>query len=55
MNGPPRSPPVTSSPPSRCRRRFLRALDIDAIIGPSWMPRVKVWLNPQDQTFALAV
>lgn len=36
-------------------RTFLRALDIDAIIGPSWMPRVKVWLNPQDQTFALAV
>lgn len=34
---------------------FLRALDIDAIIGPSWMPRVKVWLNPLDQTFALAV
>ncbi len=34
---------------------FLRALDIDAIIGPSWMPRVKVWLNPMDQTFALAV
>ena len=34
---------------------FLRALDIDAIIGPSWMPRVKVWLNPQDQTFAIAV
>jgi hypothetical protein len=40
--------PVPMSP-------FLRALDIDAIIGPSWMPRVKVWLNPQDQTFALAV
>ena len=36
-------------------RPFLRALDIDAIIGPSWMPRVKVWLNPLDQTFALAV
>lgn len=35
--------------------KFLRALDIDAIIGPSWMPRVKVWLNPQDQTFAIAV
>lgn len=35
--------------------QFLGALDIDAIIGPSWMPRVKVWLNPQDQTFALAV
>jgi hypothetical protein len=34
---------------------FLRALDIDAIIGPSWMPRVKVWLNPLDRTFALAV
>jgi hypothetical protein len=34
---------------------FLRALDIDAIIGPSWMPRVKVWLNPLDQTFAIAV
>jgi len=34
---------------------FLRALDIDAIIGPSWMPRVKVWLNPQDQTFAIAI
>jgi hypothetical protein len=34
---------------------FLRALDIDAIIGPSWMPRVKIWLNPLDQTFALAV
>ena len=40
--------PVAMSP-------FLRALDIDAIIGPSWMPRVKVWLNPVDQTFALAV
>jgi hypothetical protein len=40
--------PVPMSP-------FLRALDIDAIIGPSWMPRVKVWLNPQDQTFAVAV
>ncbi len=36
-------------------RPFLRALDIDAIVGPSWMPRVKVWLNPLDQTFALAV
>lgn len=36
-------------------RTFLRALDIDAIIGPSWMPRVKVWLNPLDQTFAIAV
>ncbi|MEO0039110.1 MAG: hypothetical protein RIS38_58 [Verrucomicrobiota bacterium] len=34
---------------------FLRALDIDAIIGPSWMPRVKVWLNPLDQTYAVAV
>ena len=34
---------------------FLRALDIDAIIGPSWMPRVKVWLNPLDQTFAIAI
>ena len=34
---------------------FLRALDIDAIIGPSWMPRVKIWLNPLDQTFAVAV
>lgn len=34
---------------------FLRALDIDAVMGPSWMPRVKVWLNPQDQTFAIAV
>ena len=34
---------------------FLRALDIDSIIGPSWMPRVKVWLNPLDQTFAVAV
>ncbi len=40
--------PVPMSP-------FLRALDIDAIIGPSWMPRVKVWLNPLDQTFAIAV
>lgn len=40
--------PVPMSP-------FLRALDIDAIIGPSWMPRVKVWLNPLDQTFAVAV
>ena len=40
--------PVPMSP-------FLRALDIDAIIGPSWMPRVKVWLNPQDQTFAISV
>jgi hypothetical protein len=36
-------------------RPFFRALDIDAIIGPSWMPRVKVWLNPLDQTFAVAV
>ncbi len=34
---------------------FLRALDIDAIIGPSWMPRVKVWLNPLDQTYAAGV
>jgi hypothetical protein len=40
--------PVPMSP-------FLRALDIDAIIGPSWMPRVKVWLNPLDQTFAVAI
>lgn len=40
--------PVPMSP-------FLRALDIEAIIGPSWMPRVKVWLNPLDQTFAIAV
>lgn len=40
--------PIAMSP-------FLRALDIDAIIGPSWMPRVKAWLNPQDQTFALSV
>ena len=40
--------PVPMSP-------FLRALDIDAIIGPSWMPRVKIWLNPLDQTFAIAI
>ena len=40
--------PVPMSP-------FLRALDIDAIIGPSWMLRVKIWLNPLDQTFAIAI
>jgi hypothetical protein len=36
-------------------RSFLRALEIDVTIGNSWMPRVKVWLNPLDQTFAVAV
>jgi hypothetical protein len=34
---------------------FLRVLDVDAIVGASWMPHVKVWLNPLDQSFALAV
>jgi hypothetical protein len=36
-------------------KAFLEALDLEAIIGPSWMPRVKVWLNPLDRTYALGV
>jgi hypothetical protein len=35
---------------------FLRALGVDAIVGgASWMPHVKVWLNPLDQSFAVTV
>ena len=36
-------------------KTFLEALELEAIIGPSWMPRVKVWLNPLDRTYALGV
>ena len=33
---------------------FLSLLNIDAIIGPSWMPRVKIWLNPVERTIGLS-
>jgi hypothetical protein len=33
-------------------RTFLKVLNIDAIIGPSWMQRVKVWFNPIEHTIA---
>lgn len=33
----------------------LRMMGIEAIVGPSWMPRLKVWLNPLNRTFALGV
>jgi hypothetical protein len=35
-------------------RTFLSLLNIDAIIGPSWMQRVKIWLNPIERTIALS-
>ena len=35
-------------------RTFLSLLNIDAIIGPSWMQRVKIWLNPIEHTIALS-
>jgi hypothetical protein len=35
-------------------RTFLSLLGIDAIIGPSWMQRVKIWLNPIEHTIALS-
>ena len=35
-------------------RAFLSLLGIDAIIGPSWMQRVKIWLNPIEHTIALS-
>ena len=35
-------------------RSFLSLLNIDAIIGPSWMQRVKIWLNPIEHTIALS-
>jgi hypothetical protein len=35
-------------------RTFLSLLNIDAIIGPSWMQHVKIWLNPIEHTIALS-
>ena len=35
-------------------RTFLSLLNIDAIIGPSWMKHVKIWVNPIEHTIALS-
>lgn len=34
---------------------FLKAIDVDVVLSNSWTPRVKIWLNPPEQTFAIAV
>lgn len=32
---------------------FFKMIGVDGIIGPSWLPRTKLWLNPIKRTFAL--
>lgn len=32
---------------------FLQMIGVDGIIGPSWLPKAKLWLNPANRTFAL--